>query len=337
MIGSGGGISQYETEPSFQQGVQSTGYRTTPDVSTVADPATGAWIADPYNLDPSNPFEAVGGTSLSAPIWAGLVAMVNQGRRRRRRGRAEQLRPERDAAGALQPASERLQQHHRRQQRLHRRRRLQPGDRPGDADRRLAGARPGGLPWTRHHLLGADRRTVAGCHPLRLVDAGGRHDESYSACSTRCPWATAASPRGNQRDGDDGHRRPYRELAGTARLRLGRRGPHSGGAASSTDLGGHGRFGRGGIGQRGDRDRADDRCAGGPRRRPRRMVVIVEAGRRPVGRRDRPGPRQPGADVRPPGQPGGLGDRRIRGAAVPAGSRRPGRSGSLGRPRRSIA
>jgi hypothetical protein len=80
FIGSGGGISQYETEPSFQQGVQSTGYRTTPDVSFVADPATGAWIADPYNLPASNPFEVVGGTSLSAPAWAGLLALVNQGR-----------------------------------------------------------------------------------------------------------------------------------------------------------------------------------------------------------------------------------------------------------------
>ena len=46
----------------------------------VADPATGAWIADPYNLDPSSPFEVVGGTSLSSPAWAGLVALVNQGR-----------------------------------------------------------------------------------------------------------------------------------------------------------------------------------------------------------------------------------------------------------------
>jgi hypothetical protein len=79
FIGSGGGISQYEPEPAFQQGVQSTGFRTTPDVSLVADPATGAWIADPYNLDPSNPFEVVGGTSLSAPAWAGLLALVNQG------------------------------------------------------------------------------------------------------------------------------------------------------------------------------------------------------------------------------------------------------------------
>ncbi len=80
FIGSGGGISLYEPEPAYQQGVQSTGYRTTPDVSLVADPATGAWIADPYNLDPSNPFEIVGGTSLAAPAWAGLVALVNQGR-----------------------------------------------------------------------------------------------------------------------------------------------------------------------------------------------------------------------------------------------------------------
>ncbi|MFI5459371.1 MAG: choice-of-anchor Q domain-containing protein [Isosphaerales bacterium] len=80
MIASGGGISLYEPEPAYQDGVQSTGCRSTPDVSLVADPATGAWIADPYNLDPSDPFEIVGGTSLSAPAWAGLLAVVNQGR-----------------------------------------------------------------------------------------------------------------------------------------------------------------------------------------------------------------------------------------------------------------
>ncbi len=79
-IGSGGGLSMYEPEPSYQEGVQSTGSRTTPDVSMVADPATGAWVADPYNLSADNPFEVVGGTSLSAPTFAGLVALVNQGR-----------------------------------------------------------------------------------------------------------------------------------------------------------------------------------------------------------------------------------------------------------------
>ncbi|HTU91438.1 MAG TPA: hypothetical protein VMF69_15255, partial [Gemmataceae bacterium] len=57
-----------------------TGYRTTPDVSFVADPDTGVWIADTYNLPASDPFEIAGGTSLSAPSWAGLLALVNQGR-----------------------------------------------------------------------------------------------------------------------------------------------------------------------------------------------------------------------------------------------------------------
>ncbi|OYV95993.1 MAG: hypothetical protein B7Z73_01560, partial [Planctomycetia bacterium 21-64-5] len=80
MIGGGGGVSQFEREPAYQSGVQSTGYRTTPDVSFVADPNTGAWIADTYNLSAGNPWEIVGGTSLSAPSFAALFALVNQGR-----------------------------------------------------------------------------------------------------------------------------------------------------------------------------------------------------------------------------------------------------------------
>ena len=76
----GGGISLYEPELAYQQRVQSTGSRSTPDVLFVADPAAGAWVADPSNLNPADPFEIVGGTSLSAPAWAGLLALVNQGR-----------------------------------------------------------------------------------------------------------------------------------------------------------------------------------------------------------------------------------------------------------------
>ncbi|HJT77825.1 MAG TPA: MBG domain-containing protein, partial [Gemmataceae bacterium] len=79
-VGSGGGGSLYEPEPAFQRGVQSTGSRSTPDVSLVADPGTGAWVADTYNLPADAPFKVVGGTSLSAPAWAGLFALVNQGR-----------------------------------------------------------------------------------------------------------------------------------------------------------------------------------------------------------------------------------------------------------------
>ena len=54
--------------------------RTTPDVSMVADPSTGAWIADPYNFTGDNPLAIVGGTSLSAPSWAGLIVLANEGR-----------------------------------------------------------------------------------------------------------------------------------------------------------------------------------------------------------------------------------------------------------------
>jgi hypothetical protein len=80
FIGSGGGVSLYEPEPAYQEAVQNTGSRTSPDVSLVADPATGAWIADPYNLGSDQPWQVVGGTSLSAPSWAGLILLANQAR-----------------------------------------------------------------------------------------------------------------------------------------------------------------------------------------------------------------------------------------------------------------
>ena len=79
--GGGGGISRFEPQPSFQKGVvtQSQTHRTTPDVSFLADPATGVSIYDSYD-SPAAPWFTVGGTSLAAPMWAGLMAIVNQGR-----------------------------------------------------------------------------------------------------------------------------------------------------------------------------------------------------------------------------------------------------------------
>ena len=76
--GSGGGTSAYESEPTFQQGVQSTGKRTIPDVAFDADPNTGVQIYDSY--DQANPCFQMGGTSLAAPCWAGLIAIADQGR-----------------------------------------------------------------------------------------------------------------------------------------------------------------------------------------------------------------------------------------------------------------
>jgi len=78
--GTGGGTSLFETEPSYQLGVQATGYRTTPDVSFVADPLTGVVIYDSYNNPADSGWEEVGGTSVACPCWAGLMSIANAGR-----------------------------------------------------------------------------------------------------------------------------------------------------------------------------------------------------------------------------------------------------------------
>jgi subtilase family serine protease len=76
--GSGGGQSLYEAEPAYQLGVQSSGKRQMPDIAFDADPNSGVPVIDNYGFG-SNPIQ-VGGTSLSCPCWAGLVAISNQGR-----------------------------------------------------------------------------------------------------------------------------------------------------------------------------------------------------------------------------------------------------------------
>ena len=83
--GGGGGQSPYESKPAYQDGVQSTNYRQIPDVSFDANPSTGVNIIDSYNPGapsvPNSPAEStgeIGGTSLGAPSWAGLVAIADQ-------------------------------------------------------------------------------------------------------------------------------------------------------------------------------------------------------------------------------------------------------------------
>jgi pantothenate kinase type III len=78
--GSGGGVSSYETEPGYQDGVQSTGYRTIPDVSFNADFSTGVAFYDSYDNTGGGPWNQGGGTSLAAPSWAALIAIADQGR-----------------------------------------------------------------------------------------------------------------------------------------------------------------------------------------------------------------------------------------------------------------
>ena len=84
--GSGGGISSFESRPSYQSGsyqngavTQTTTMRTAPDVAMDADLNTGVAVYDSWDY-PSTPWLQVGGTSLSCPMWAGLMAVVDQGR-----------------------------------------------------------------------------------------------------------------------------------------------------------------------------------------------------------------------------------------------------------------
>jgi hypothetical protein len=82
--GSGTGTSPFESQPSFQAGavsaagLSSTG-RTTPDVSFAANPSAGVSVYDSVPYAGRAGWFTVGGTSVGAPAWAGLVAVANQG------------------------------------------------------------------------------------------------------------------------------------------------------------------------------------------------------------------------------------------------------------------
>ena len=80
----GGGASQYEPKPLYQFGLpQSTTNRLTPDVAFEANHDTnGNDVYDSYNGGAADPWYSVGGTSIAAPIWAGIIAMADQGRAR---------------------------------------------------------------------------------------------------------------------------------------------------------------------------------------------------------------------------------------------------------------
>jgi kumamolisin len=65
----GGGPSAYEPRPGYQSGISAVvqSWRGTPDVAADADPTTGLWVYSyPY-------WYIVGGTSVAAPVWAGIV------------------------------------------------------------------------------------------------------------------------------------------------------------------------------------------------------------------------------------------------------------------------
>lgn len=82
--GTGGGTSGFIAVPAYQKssvpGTGSLVRRTVADVAMNADPATGQYVAVMQPGSSAVQWISAGGTSLAAPMWAGLVAVANAGR-----------------------------------------------------------------------------------------------------------------------------------------------------------------------------------------------------------------------------------------------------------------
>ncbi|WP_428000103.1 S53 family peptidase [Acidovorax sp.] len=82
--GTGGGTSAYTPAPVYQKAalpvVGSVVRRTVADVAMNADPSTGQYVAVMSPGSSAVQWITAGGTSLSSPMWAGLVAVTNASR-----------------------------------------------------------------------------------------------------------------------------------------------------------------------------------------------------------------------------------------------------------------
>ncbi|HEX4759123.1 MAG TPA: S53 family peptidase [Terracidiphilus sp.] len=74
---SGGGFSEVFARPTWQSAIGSQTGRGVPDVAGDADPDTG------YNILVDGQQQVIGGTSAVAPLWAGLIVLLNQKLNRR--------------------------------------------------------------------------------------------------------------------------------------------------------------------------------------------------------------------------------------------------------------
>ena len=77
--GTGGGPSQYEGTPSYQDGISLVGTaRGTPDFSFDANPATGVSVYDSTSYQGLSGWLAFGGTSVASPSLAGIVNLADK-------------------------------------------------------------------------------------------------------------------------------------------------------------------------------------------------------------------------------------------------------------------
>jgi subtilase family serine protease len=79
LYGAGGGVSQLFAKPWYQSDLNVSG-RAIPDVAALGDPQTGMLIGQTQSFPDGNYYDEyrIGGTSLSSPIFAGLMALADQ-------------------------------------------------------------------------------------------------------------------------------------------------------------------------------------------------------------------------------------------------------------------
>lgn len=92
LYGSGGGTSRLFAQPSYQAGVvpsalatrwsKTTPARVVPDISAVGDPNTGMLVGQTQQFSDGTYYDQyrIGGTSLSSPLMAGVMAVAQQAR-----------------------------------------------------------------------------------------------------------------------------------------------------------------------------------------------------------------------------------------------------------------
>jgi len=91
LYGAGGGVSRVYAEPAYQQGVVPSGLfqaqgrtgRAVPDIAALGDPQTGLLVGQTQTFPDGTVRYSeyrIGGTSLSSPIFAGIMALADQSR-----------------------------------------------------------------------------------------------------------------------------------------------------------------------------------------------------------------------------------------------------------------
>lgn len=79
LYGAGGGVSKIFATPWYQAALGMSG-RAVPDVAAIADPQTGMLVGQTQAFPNGNAYDEyrIGGTSLASPIFAGLMALLDQ-------------------------------------------------------------------------------------------------------------------------------------------------------------------------------------------------------------------------------------------------------------------